>query len=332
MTQGLELPTVADQTPRSADRDFGATAGEGRRTLLRGGAVSRKLPRVLLLAAVVAGLGVAPMTSASASSGIDVFNPENGGFSTGTPDHHTDINKGDSVTWYIKEGTHTVTPDNNVQGGTKWPTAINKPSGDLNVNDHFDVTFDKAAAGKYFYHCEKHPEMTGFVNVKDPNATTTTTTAPPEPTTTTTLATPSTTTPTSATPGTTATTRPVAVGPQTTPTTAKPTTTTKPEKDKKGKDETTTTTAPPPPVAPDLPDSAIIPALPGSDTTSTTVQGGVEAPGSAPEGDAVALLKSKKKGGDAVKLLIVSGIGLGALGFGAAGYKFANRSSKYFPA
>ena len=46
----------------------------------------------------------------------------------------------------------------------------------------------------------------------------------------------------------------------------------------------------------------------------------------------MALLKNKKKGGDAVKLLVISGFGLGALGFGTAGYKYANRSSKYFPA
>jgi hypothetical protein len=118
------------------------------------------------------------------------------------------------------------------------------------------------------------------------------------------------------------------------PTAPAPTTTTnKAEKDKKPKDETTTTTtAPPPPI--DLPDSAIIPTLPGASTTSSVDPGGsAEAPADTPEGDAVALLKSKKdNGGDALKLLIVSGIGLGALGIGSAGYKYANRSSKYFPA
>lgn len=287
--------------------------------------MSRKLPRLLLGAFLAAGFSVAPMLAARAGGpGIDVAGTKFG------DDGVDDALIHDTVTWYFKDGPHTVTPNNDIQGGTKWPSTA-KPSGEKNAGDTFEFKFDKA--GKYFYFCEIHQDqgMTGVINVKDPNAATTTTTAPPPPTTTTTLATPSTTTPTSATPGTTATTRPIAVGPQATTTTAKPTTTTKPEKDKKGKEETTTTTAPPP-VAPDLPDSAIIPALPGSDTTSTTVQGGVEAPGSAPEGDAVALLKSKKKGGDAVKLLIVSGIGLGALGLGAAGYKFANRSSKYFPA
>ena len=90
---------------------------------------------------------------------------------------------------------------------------------------------------------------------------------------------------------------------------------------------------PPPPPPIDLPDSAIIPVLPGFDATGTTTQKGIEAPGDTPEGDAIALLKSKKGSGDkAMKLLIVSGIGLGALGIGTAGYKYANRSSKYFPA
>ena len=34
----------------------------------------------------------------------------------------------------------------------------------------------------------------------------------------------------------------------------------------------------------------------------------------------------------ATKLLLLSGFGLGALSLGTAGYKYANRSSKYFPA
>jgi hypothetical protein len=121
------------------------------------------------------------------------------------------------------------------------------------------------------------------------------------------------------------------------PTAPAPTTTTaKGEKDKKPKDETTTTmpalTPPPPPI--DLPDEAIVPALPGASTTSSADPGAsAEAPTDTPEGEAVALLKSKKdNGGDAMKLLIVSGLGLGALGIGSAGYKYANRSSKYFPA
>ncbi|HEV3364674.1 MAG TPA: hypothetical protein VG795_11170, partial [Acidimicrobiia bacterium] len=147
----------------------------------------------------------------------------------------------------------------------------------------------------------------------------------------------------SSTTSTTATTRPGATPPATTatvPTTrpapsgpAATTTTAKGNKDKKPKDETTTTTIPPltpPPPPIDLPDEAIVPSLPGFNTPSS---GEPEAPLETPEGEAVALLRPKKNdGGDAVKLLIVSGIGLGALGVGTAGYKYANRSSKYFPA
>ena len=95
------------------------------------------------------------------------------------------------------------------------------------------------------------------------------------------------------------------------------------------KEETTTTSSTLPPTV-DLSDEAIIPTLPGSGAAPGS---DAEAPLDTPEGEAVALLKSKKdNGGDALKLLIVSGLGLGALGVGTAGYKYANRSSKYFPA
>ncbi len=169
--------------------------------------------------------------------------------------------------------------------------------------------------------------MWGVVHVKDD--------APPPP--------PPPPTDTSSTTTTTSTTRPAATPPATTatapttrptPTTAAPTTTApKCDKDKKQKDdETTTTTLPPPPPPIDLPDEAIVPSLPGSTTSSAEPGATGEAPLDTPEGEAVALLKGKKSGGEAMKLLIVSGLGLGALGVGTAGYKYANRSSKYFPA
>jgi hypothetical protein len=109
-----------------------------------------------------------------------------------------------------------------------------------------------------------------------------------------------------------------------------PTTTTaaKADKNKNPKDSSTTTTTAPPPAPVDLPDSAIIPTLPSG---ATVQNGAVEVPGSTPEGDAVALIK-EKHGRKGVKLLVVTGLGIGALGVGTAGYKFAHRSSKYFPA
>ncbi len=206
---------------------------------------------------------------------------------------------------------------------------------ELMAGDSWDFTFTKA--GEYRYYCEIHgggtkndPEgMWGVVNVRDPNAPP----PPPPPPPTQSSTTTTTTAPATVVPG--------PPAPITTSTTAAikknstgPTTTTK-GKDRKPKEEeeTTTTTAPPPPPAPiDLPDSAIIPALPGY-TTDTTTQDGITEPGSAPEGEAVALLKSSNGGGGKAKtLLIFSGLGLGVLGLGTAGYKYANRSSKYFPA
>jgi len=282
--------------------------------------VSRKLTRLLLVGAMAAGFVVSPMLDAYAGGpGIDVANNQ---FGDGQ-DVTAPLNE--AVTWHINDGTHTVSPDPD-RGGSKWPV---KASGDLVAPTDFAVTFK--AVGNYYYKCEKHPDMKGTILVRDPNATTTTTTAAP--TTTTTVApTPNTlpgpTTTTTAAPASSQGTKP--------PVTAAPAPTTTTAKDKKGKDdkkdETTTTTVPPPPPPVDIPDSAIIPVLP-SGATGTTTQNGISAPAGTPEGDAIALLKSKKNGnGKAVKLLIVCGLGLGALGVGTAGYKYANRSSKYFPA
>lgn len=282
--------------------------------------MSRKLTRWLLAGAVAAGFVVPMVAAQAAGPGIDVANNQ---FGNGK---QVQALPGQEVTWHIVDGTHTVSADPEA-GGQKWPA---KDSGDLEQNDSFPVTF--TAVGIYNYKCEKHDGMKGSILVKDDSAppppppTTTTTTAPT--TTTTQAATPAPTTPTTAAPATSAGAKPPTgtIAPAPTTTTAK---------DKKGKDdkkeeETTTTTAPPPPPI-DLPDSAIIPVLPGAVTGSTT-QNGIEAPMDTPEGDAIALLKSKKSGGTATKLLILSGVGLGALGIGTAGYKYANRSSKYFPA
>ena len=285
--------------------------------------MSRKLNRWLLAGALAAGF-VAPMLPAQAAGpGIDVSNNQ---FGNGK---RVQALPGQDVTWHIVDGTHTVSADPEA-GGQKWPA---KDSGDLEPEKSFSVTF--ATPGSYFYKCEHHDGMKGEIFVID-NSTTTTTTPPATtpstaPTTTTTAhpATPAPTTPTTAAPATSAGAKPSG--------TAAPAPTTTTAKDKKGKDdkkeeETTTTTVAPPPPPIDLPDSAIIPVLPGAVTGSTTQDGSIQAPTDTPEGDAIALLKSKKSGGQATKLLILSGFGLGALGIGTAGYKYANRSSKYFPA
>jgi hypothetical protein len=278
----------------------------------------------------------APMLSVYAAghqSSVDVWNPPKGFDVIGAKEPHVlEINIGDTVSWNIMEGQHSITP----RDAKQWGDGGSADSIDQNSPRYTAKNFK--TAGDYQYYCKVHDGMTGIIRVNDPNAT------PPatDPPTTQTTSTPPTqstqppaTTPSSApatTPVTTATV-PATGRPAPAPTAPAPTTTTaKPEKDKKPKDETTTTSSTlPPPV--DIPDSAIIPALPGSTGTSSADPGTPgEAPNSAPEGEAIALLKAKKNDGNAVKLLILSGIGLGALGVGTAGYKYANRSSKYFPA
>ena len=159
--------------------------------------------------------------------------------------------------------------------------------------------------GDYFYFCSIHSSandvgqngvgMWGLVHVFD----TTATTQPPAPQ-------PPPTQPPATQPPptpTTATTRPSATPPATSATAPRPGPRPRPRHrrrpppkgDKKPKDETTTTTVPeltpPPPI--DLPDAAIIPSLPSAGTTTNAAPG--EAPIDTPEGEAVALLKSKKR-------------------------------------
>ncbi|HEV7535449.1 MAG TPA: plastocyanin/azurin family copper-binding protein, partial [Acidimicrobiia bacterium] len=83
------------------------------------------------------------------------------------------INVGTKVLWTNKTSTrHTVTSN---------PGSITFDSGDLRgPGGQFEFRFD--AAGSYPYHCTRHPNMIGRVDVVDPNAPTTTTTPPPPPT------------------------------------------------------------------------------------------------------------------------------------------------------
>jgi plastocyanin len=291
--------------------------------------VSPKLIRLLFVATVVTGVS-APMLGAQAAPerrSVDTYNPPKGFEVFGAADPKIlEIFVNDEVTWNIMEGEHQITPEDAKRWGDSGSNTMKPEDSGSYIADNFRI------AGDYAYYCKLHEDMTGIIRVKS--------NAPPPPpppveTTTTTMATTTTTaTRPGATPPATSATAPTT---RPTPTTAAPTTTTKPDKGKKPKDETTTTTIPaltPPPPPVDIPDEAIIPTLPGLGGTSSANPGAdAEAPGEAPEGEAVALLKAKKdNGGDAMKLLIVSGLGLGLLGFGTAGYKYANRSSKYFPA
>jgi plastocyanin len=272
--------------------------------------------------------------AAGRTSSVDAYDLPKGFQVPGAPvPNQLDIFVGDDVVWHVIEGTHTVTPKDEKQWGQKGSNDL-----DPNASDYTATHFD--APGEYVYYCKHHggldkdgnpTGMWGVILVSDPNATTTTTAAPvttttQAPTTTTRPAGPAPTTPTTAPApaGTAGTHAPVTAAPA--PTT---TATTKADKEKKPKDETTTTTVAPPAAPVDIPAEAIVPSLPGG--TNTTVQNGAVDPGALPDGEAVASLKDKptRKG---MKMLIFTGLGIGALGAGAAGYKFANRSSKYFPA
>ncbi|MDQ1497721.1 MAG: hypothetical protein QOI86_1061 [Actinomycetota bacterium] len=304
--------------------------------------MSRKFSRLVLVASMAAGFGVAPMLGANATGrGVDA---QNNTF-VGSDGNALSAFVGDDISWRILDGTHTVTPYDEKQWGQKG-------SGDLDPGtDQYKAThFDKP--GQYLYFCKYHgggtkdnpTGMWGVVNVTDPTPNTQPPATQPPAT-----QPPATQPPPTQPPPTTATTAHPAGPAPTTATTAPapassagahpattaapaPTTTTaaKADKSKAPKDGSTTTSAPPPPAPVDLPDSAIIPTLPGA---PSTVQDGavVEAPGSTPEGDAVALIKHKH-GHKGTMVLVVTGLGIGALGIGTAGYKFANRSSKYFPA
>ena len=297
--------------------------------------MSPKLIRLMFVATVVTGLS-APMLGVHAAGETRSVDTWNNRFEVfGKAEYQPlEINKDDTVRWNImEEGEHTVTAkDRNQWGGTGSPGKLTQTS------DPYTKKF--TAPGKYYYYCEIHgsrgediePEgMWGVIQVIDPTPGTQppATTPPTSPPTTQAPAPTPTTSPGATPPATTATAPTTRPGP-TAPAPAPTTTTAKPDKKKDGKEEETTTTSStlPPPV--DLPNEAIVPTLPGSGAAPGS---DAEAPIDTPEGEAVALLKPKKDtGGDAVKLLIVSGLGLGALGVGTAGYKYANRSSKYFPA
>jgi plastocyanin len=312
---------------------------------------SPKLTRLLVVATVAAGFGILPMPGARADSAVFVYDLPKGFSQTDVPGqcHSTkdpnqmpriDVDKGASVSWYMDQGNqdkHNIVPANDVPGGQKWPSVPNGKSPDMAAGEGgFTVKFDNP--GLYFYYSNFNKDgsdnkgtldgMCGVIHVNDPNPPAPTTTAPPA-TTTTTQAPTTTTHP--ATPGPTPTTAPVPGPPVNHPSgPAAPATTTTAKadtpKDPKKNETTTTTVLATGPV--DLPAEAIVPNVtPGG----TATQDGVVQPASTPTGDATAFIKQKHGHGPLI-LLIVSGLGVCGLGIGTAAYKWANRSSKYFPA
>ena len=93
---------------------------------------------------------------------------------------------------------------------------------------------------------------------------------------------------------------------------------------------TTTTTTTQPAAAP-LPPFDIGSWSPGPPPDPGEAAPPVSTPPAPPQGNAVAVLDHKpaRRG---TKALIVTGIGVAALGIGGAAWRFAHRSSKYWPA
>jgi plastocyanin len=220
---------------------------------LRGGAVSRKIPRLFLVASVAAGFGLIPMAGSNAADtrSVDVWDMPRGFEVPEKASKNLDIYLGDSVTWYIQEGEHTITPVNPKKWGDDGSEKRTQASDPYTANNFNTV-------GLYRYYCEIHGDpgtngqpvgMWAEIDVKDPN------TAPPPPpppveTTTTTIASTTTTKP-----PTTQTTAPPggssagALSPTTTRPAPTTTSTAKPDKNKKPpkEEETTTTTRVPAP-------------------------------------------------------------------------------------
>ena len=197
--------------------------------------MSRKISRLVLVASVAAGFGLVPMVGGVLAAGqqraVDVFDEAQGGFNSGNEKlHQTQIEVGDSVIWYIKEGSHTITPADK----SKWDDEDGS-GGELEEGKDYTALFPKA--GNYPYYCEVHggkdpnapngvTGMSGLIVVRDPNAATTTTTAPPTQNTQPPVTQPPATTPTTARPSTPTTSAPASATRTHTPSSAGPAPTT----------------------------------------------------------------------------------------------------------
>jgi plastocyanin len=345
-----------------------------------GGEVSvrRSVVRVSVAVSVFAASGLA-WTGDVAAAGHDInvtgdaakcdktwgppcFTPANGTVTT--------VNVGDTVTWHVLDGTHTVTPVD--------PAAFTG-SGDLTGPDAtFPVTFDKP--GVFTFYCKHHGQvdkdgktfhgMWGKIDVKG-GETTTSTTAPP-PNSPPPGGSPAPPPPGKPDPG------PPAPPPPSPPPTSQGGSAPPPSRGPSGNGETAAgtgrpwvgppppTEAPPPPryasapppdpaptqaprakdsrdskdnrdnggsgggiIPPNSalppPDSAVLPPSPPFPTPTT-------APGGAPQGDAVAVLKSEAGGKHKKLILFGTLFGVGAFVVGVGGWKFTHRASKYWPA
>jgi plastocyanin len=248
----------------------------------------------------------------------------------------TKVTVGDMVTWHVTDGTHTVTPVD---------SKAFKGSDDLKGPDgKFSVTFEKV--GVFAYYCSHHGKvdddgktfhgMWGKIDVGSADATTTTASSapaaepppaapPPEPA-------PS---PPPPAPG-------PAPGPAEPPPPPPPVfapapapapapppgqARSAPDAGRKGGPAATSTTQPAATDLPPLPDlSSPSPGLATSPTTATGAP-----PPAPPQGNAVAVLEHPGAR-HRRKVLIITGLGVGAVVAGGGAWKFAHRASKYWPA
>ncbi|HLJ08915.1 MAG TPA: hypothetical protein VKX24_10265 [Acidimicrobiia bacterium] len=340
----------------------------------------RSVMRVLVAVGVVAAGGLS-WTEVVAAAGHDInvtgdaakcdktwgppcFTPANGTV--------TSVAVGDSVTWHVLDGTHTVTPVD--------PAAF-AGSGDLTGPDgSYSATFDKP--GTFTFYCKHHGSvdkdgktfhgMWGRIEVKGP---TTTTSAPP----------PGSAPPSSGPPP--GQPNPPPPPPQSGPPPPPPSSSGPPPSSSGGSGNggngptaadlgrtwigPPITEPPPPPPAPrtaagqsnqDQPG----PSSGGRDNGNGNGREGkananansgpayvppdsalvppipafptpttaplAGTPSGVPQGDAVAVLKHEGHGKHRTLVLLVTGLGVGAFAFGVGGWKYAHRASKYWPA
>lgn len=335
--------------------------------------------RVLLAVAVVAtgGIAWADLVAAAGKEinatadpakcdntwGPPCFTPSNGTV--------TQVTQGETVTWRVLDGTHTVTPVN--------PDAFSG-SDDLTGPDAtFSVTFDKV--GVWSFYCKHHGSvedggkthhgMWGKIDVKAGDGTTTTTAppAPPPPP-------PPTQPPPNPDPGPGPAPAPPPTHPPSPPPSGSPPPATSngstggsggngqtaagtgrpwvgPPPTQAAPPPTRTASAGPPPTEPPSkpkekeretssdsttpPDPTAVPpdelVLPPSPQFPTATTAPVaENPAEVPHGDTIAVLKNEP-GGRRRKLILVGTLfGIGAFAAGVGGWKYMNRPSKYWPA
>jgi plastocyanin len=271
----------------------------------------------------------------------------------------TKVRVGDTVNWWVTDGTHTVTPVD--------PSAFSGSEDLRGPDGKFSVTFD--APGAFTYYCRYHGRvdedgktyhgMWGRIDVAEASGTTTSTSTNTPTSTTTTAAdstTSTTTTPTTTRQSPVTTTPsgptahpgpPPAASPQPPPSRERSMTASVgepppslPSQRRNSSDAPPTRAADPgernrsPAPRPTPPSAAIQPPVPDVWFPGSAVPSTVPATSSAPpapQGDAVAILDHNPARQER-KALVVTLVGISLLGFGSAAWKFAHRSSKYWPA